>query len=50
LSALGELQIYPGSEMRGLKTPAHFYTPSQFPALAEKAKYADQIQLQKLNK
>jgi len=50
LSALGELQIYPGSEMHGLKTPAHFYTPSQFPALAEKAKYADQIQLQKLNK
>ncbi|TDS97674.1 uncharacterized protein DUF4056 [Rahnella sp. BIGb0236] len=50
LSARGELQIYPGSEMHGLKTPAHFYTPSQFPALAEKAKYADQIQLQKLNK
>lgn len=50
LSHLGQLQIYTGDDMRGLPPPAHFYTPSQFPALAEKAKYADQIQLQELNK
>lgn len=50
LSQLGQLQIYTGNDMRGLKPPVHFYVPSQFPALAEQAKYADQIQLQKLNK
>ncbi|RJT43399.1 DUF4056 domain-containing protein [Rahnella woolbedingensis] len=50
LAHLGQLQIYPGNDMRGLKAPAHFYTPAQFPALAEKAKYADQIQLQQLHK
>ncbi|MFS7253561.1 DUF4056 domain-containing protein [Rahnella rivi] len=50
LSALGQLQIHTGSDMRGLKKPEHFYIPSQFFGLAERAKYADQIQLQKLNK
>jgi hypothetical protein len=50
LSQSGELQIYPGSDMRGLKPPAQFYSPEQFPALAEQAKYADQIQLQQMKK
>jgi hypothetical protein len=50
LSELGELQIHTGSDMRGLKPPVDFYRPEQFQALAEQAKYADQIQLQQLKK
>lgn len=50
ISQLGELQIHTGSDMRGLKVPESFYLPAQFPALAEQAKYADQIQLQQMKK
>ncbi|MEL4016153.1 DUF4056 domain-containing protein [Dryocola clanedunensis] len=50
LSSLGELQIHKGSKMKGLKAPDGFYTPPQFKALAEQAKQADQIQLQRMNK
>jgi len=50
LSELGELQIHTGSDMRGLKAPETFYVPSQFPELAEQAKFADQIQLQQMKK
>lgn len=46
----GELQIFRGSDMQGLKSPNKYYSPAQFPALAEQAKYADQIQLQQINK
>lgn len=50
LNSLGELQIHKGNNMKGLKAPADFYTPPQFKALAEQAKQADQIQLQRMNK
>lgn len=50
ISQLGELQIHTGSDMRGLKVPESFYLPAQFSALAEQAKYADQIQLQQMKK
>ncbi|WBM70298.1 DUF4056 domain-containing protein [Buttiauxella sp. WJP83] len=50
LSQLGELQIHTGSDMHSLKAPERFYLPSQFSELAEQAKAADQIQLQRMNK
>lgn len=50
LNRLGELQIYKGSDMRGLPPPKSFYPPAQFPALAQQAKQADQIQLQRMNR
>ncbi|MGB9096661.1 DUF4056 domain-containing protein [Erwinia sp.] len=50
LKSLGELQIYSGHQMKGLPEPAHFYNQLDFVPLAVKAKEADDIQLQKLNK
>ena len=50
LSQLGELQIHTGSDMRGLKAPENFYLPSQFGELAEQAKFADQIQLDRMKR
>ena len=36
--------------MQRLKSPEGFYVPAQFIELAEQAKFADQIQLQRINK
>jgi hypothetical protein len=49
LSHLGELQIHKGSDMRRLPVPKTFYRPAQFSSLAEQARQADKIQLQRLN-
>lgn len=49
LSHLGELQIHKGSDMRRLPAPTTFYRPAQFSALAEQARQADQVQLQRIS-
>lgn len=41
LSALGELQIWPGKAMKSLPRPLTYYTYRDFPALAAKAKAED---------
>ncbi|TDN53922.1 DUF4056 domain-containing protein [Scandinavium goeteborgense] len=50
LSTLGELQIYKGRRMERLPSPADYYTPLQFPPLAEKAQAADKTQLDRMLK
>lgn len=49
LNHLGELQIHKGSDMRRLPAPKTFYRPAQFSSLAEQARQADQVQLQRLS-
>lgn len=50
MKLIGELQIHKGHDMQRLKSPEGFYVPTQFIELAEQAKFADQIQLQRINK
>lgn len=45
LDALGELQIWPGSSMKNLPPPAHYYTYRDFPALALHARAEDAREL-----
>lgn len=50
LSALGELQIYKGHNMERLPPPEGYYTPAQFQMLADRARAADQTQLDRMQK
>lgn len=50
LSRLGELRIFPGSNMASLPPPRAFYGPSQFQRLADKAQVADATQLERMQK
>lgn len=50
LSRLGELRIHKGNDMRSLPPPKNFYRPATFSALAQQARQADQIQLQRMNR
>ncbi|MGK0737087.1 DUF4056 domain-containing protein [Yokenella regensburgei] len=50
LTELGELQIFPGREMRTLPVPKTYYAPPQFRTLAERAQEADSTQLQRMEK
>lgn len=50
LARLGELQIYPGSDMQQLPVPEGYYTPRLFQVLASRAEQSDEVQLQRMQK
>lgn len=50
LPTLGELQIHRGENMKQLPPPKTYYTPAQFPSLAERAEQADNTQLGRMQK
>lgn len=41
LNALGEMQLWPGDNMAQLPPPSPYYTPKDFPSLAERAREQD---------